>query len=168
MRRSRIILTGLLSLAATAATVVVATPALAVPGLVVVTATSASDSEGFKGVNPVCPAGKVLLGGGADIVGGGHNVQLAGINLAGLGTPPNSVWATANEGGAGWAGNWTLTGYAICGTGVSGYQVVQAESSVPAGSTFASATRPVRPARRSSARVAGRPARPGTCWTRWT
>jgi hypothetical protein len=140
MRRSRIILTGLMSLAATAATVVIATPALAVPGLTVVTLTSATDSEGFKVANPVCPAGKVLLGGGADIIGGGHNVQLAGINLAPLGAPANSVWASANESGAGWSGNWSITGYAICGTGVTGYQIVQAESSAPAGSTFASAT----------------------------
>jgi hypothetical protein len=140
MRRSRTLLTCAAALSVAAATLVVATPALAVTGLTVVTATSATDSEGFKVANPVCPAGRVLLGGGADIIGGGHNVQLAGINLAPLGAPANSVWASANESGAGWVGSWSITGYAICGTGVTGYQIVQASSAVPAGSTIATAT----------------------------
>jgi hypothetical protein len=140
-RRSRLLLICAAGLAGAATSLVAASPALAVPGLVVVTATSgAADSTDFKVANPVCPAGKVLLGGGADIVGGGHNVQLAGINPAALGAPANSIWATANESGAGYAGNWFLIGYAFCGTGVQGYEIVQASSNEPAGSTFASAT----------------------------
>jgi hypothetical protein len=139
MRPSRVLFTCAAALAGVAATLVVASPALAVPGYTVVSVTSATDSEGFKVANPVCPSGKVLLGGGADIVGGGHNVQLAGINLAPLGAPANSVWASANESGAGWSGNWYLIGYAVCGTILPGYEVVQASSAASPGSTIATA-----------------------------
>src|SRR5688500_4701841 len=95
-RFRRILLCGAL-LAGVTAPAVIVTSASAVAGLVVVTATSPErGSEAFKGANAVCPAGTKILGGGADISGGGHSVQLAGLNPAPLGMPANSMWATAN------------------------------------------------------------------------
>lgn len=128
-------------LAGVVAPVTIATPASAVAGLVVVTSTSPErGSESFKGANAVCPAGTKILGGGADIVGGGHGVQLGALNPAPLGLPANSMWATANEDVLGYGGSWYITAWAFCASGVTGHEIVQASSAEPAGSTFASAT----------------------------
>jgi hypothetical protein len=127
--------------AASAAVLLVASPASAVAGRVIVSATSPeTGSEGFKGANAVCPTGTKILGGGADIVGGFHNVQLAGINPAPLGLPANSMWATANEGPFGYDGSWSITAWAVCGTGVSGHEIVQVHSTDVPGATSSSAT----------------------------
>jgi len=129
------------TVALAATPVMIATSASAVTGLVVVTATSPErGSEDFKGANAVCPAGTSILGGGADIVGGAHSVQLAALNPAPLGLPANSMWATANEDVLSYAGSWYIKAWAICASGVTGHEIVQASSAEPAGSTFASAT----------------------------
>ena len=121
-----------------AGVLLVASPALAVAGRVIVTATSPeTGSESFKGANAICPTGTKILGGGADIIGGLHNVQLAGINPAPLGPPANSIWATANEGPFGYDGSWSLTAWTVCGSGVSGHQIVEASSAAPADATSA-------------------------------
>jgi hypothetical protein len=140
-RSSRRVLLCATVAAGIAAPVLVITSASAVTGLVVVTATSTEHgSEGFKGANAVCPAGTNILGGGADISGGGHSVQLAGLNPVPLGLPANSMWATANEDRLGYEGSWSITAWAICASGVSGHQIVQASSAEPADSTIASAS----------------------------
>src|SRR5258705_3506986 len=78
-------------------TLVVAQPALAVPGLVAVTVTSAEvGSESFKGVAAYCPVGTKILGGGADVLGGGHSVPIARINPAPILTNPHGLLATAH------------------------------------------------------------------------
>jgi hypothetical protein len=142
IRRARwLVPAAVVVIAASAGVLVVASPASAVAGRVVVSATSPeTGSEGFKGANAVCPTGTKILGGGADIVGGNHHVQLAGINPAPLGLPANSMWATANEGPFGYDGSWSLRAWAVCGTGVSGHQIVEASSAPPAGATSAAAT----------------------------
>lgn len=134
----RIMLAGLAGLAAT---LTVAAPASAVPGLVVTTAVSPdTGSEGFKGADAVCPTGTKILGGGATIGARSHGVQLAGVNTAPLGLPADSAWVTANEGVGGFGSPWTLTGWAICASGVSGFQLVTAQADAPGSSTLASAT----------------------------
>jgi hypothetical protein len=139
-RKSRALRLSAVVLAAIGSLVVVDSPASAVSGLVVITATSAeTGSQSFKGVNAVCPAGKVILGGGADIVNGGHSVQMGGIVPAPLGLPANSIWATANEDAAGTSNSWYIRAWAVCGSGVTGHQIVSAIDTPPAGSTFASA-----------------------------
>jgi hypothetical protein len=140
-RRARWLAPAVVVLAAASAAVIVASPANAVAGRVVVTATSPeTGSEDFKGANAVCPTGTVVLGGGADITGGNHHVQLGGINPAPLGLPANSIWATANEGPLGYDGSWSLTAWAVCGSGVSGHVIIEASSAAPAGATSATAT----------------------------
>jgi len=140
-RKFRLILLLAVPLAGVVAPVVIATSASAVAGLVVVAATSPErGSESFKAANAVCPAGTKILGGGADIVGGGHSVQLGALNPAPLGLPANSMWATANEDVLGYGGSWYITAWAMCASGVTGHEIVQASSAEPAGSTFASAT----------------------------
>jgi len=141
IRRARWFVMATSILTTAAAGILVAGPAHAVAGRVVVTATSPdTGSESFKGANAVCPTGTKILGGGADIVGGDHHVQLGGINPAPLGLPANSIWATANEGPSGYNGAWSLTAWAICGYGVTGHQIVEATSAPPAGATSAAAT----------------------------
>lgn len=140
-RKSRLLLLSAALLAGVVAPVAIGTPASAVTGLVVVTTTSPErGSEDFKGANAVCPSGTKILGGGADIVNGGHSVQLGGLNPAPLGLPANSMWATANEDVPGYTGSWYIKAWAICASGVTGHQIVQASSAEPAGSTFAYAT----------------------------
>ena len=140
-RKFRLMLLFAVALAGVVAPVTVATSASAVTGLVVVTATSPErGSESFKGANAVCPAGTKILGGGADIVGGGTSVQLGALNPAPSGLPANSMWATANEDVPGYGGSWHITAWAICASGVTGHEIVQASSAEPADSTFASAT----------------------------
>ncbi|HZN74062.1 MAG TPA: hypothetical protein VFC00_20530 [Micromonosporaceae bacterium] len=127
-----------------ASVAVVATPAWAVPGLVAVTVTSAEvGSESFKGANAVCPAGTKIVGGGADVLGGGHSVRIAGINPAPLLPNPNSLWATAHEDVLGYSGVWSLRAWAICASGVTGWQVVLADNTGPTnGYAFATASCP--------------------------
>jgi hypothetical protein len=124
-----------------AAPMLIGTPAWAVPGLVAVTVTSAdTGSEPFKGASAVCPAGTNIVGGGADVMGGGHSVHLAGINPDPIGGPANSLWATANEDVAGYSGSWSIRSWAICAPGLSGWQMVQVSHGEPLGSPLAVAT----------------------------
>jgi hypothetical protein len=140
-RRSRLMLLLAIALVGGVVPVAIAASASAVTGLVVVTATSPErGSESFKGANAVCPAGTKILGGGADISGGGHGVQLAGLNPAPVGMPTNSMWATANEDGSGYGGSWYITAWAICASGVTGHEIVQASSAEPPDSPIAVAT----------------------------
>jgi hypothetical protein len=116
-------------------------PAWAVPGLVAVTVTSAeTGSEPFKGALAVCPPRTNIVGGGADILGGGHGVHLAGINPAPLGYPPNSLWATANDDVSGYAGSWSIRSWAICAPGLNSWEMVQVSKFEPLGSPLAVAT----------------------------
>lgn len=142
IRRSRLVLlSGVAALTGAGALVAVAGPASAGVGLTVVTAVSAEHgSENFKGANAVCPAGTAILGGGADIVGGGHGVQLGGLTPAPAGMPANSMWATANEDALGYAGSWHIAAWAICGSGVTGHEIVHASATGPVNSASASVT----------------------------
>jgi hypothetical protein len=139
-RTFRLVLAGAIMLAGVAAAVTVAGTANAVAGLVIVTATSAeTGSESFKSANAVCPPNTVILGGAADITGGGHSVRLTSMLPAPLGLPTHSYFATAMESGV-YNTNWTLRTWAICGSGVSGWQLVSATTAAAAGSTLTSAT----------------------------
>ena len=135
----RSVLAGL-ALTATVASLLVATPAAAAPTLTTVMVTSPTNIDGFKGVNPACPRGTKLLGGGADILGGGHNVHIAGINPLPGGEFDNSMWVTAVVSSSGGAGPWSLTAWAICGAGVTGYEIVEAKAAAPMGVDYVSAT----------------------------
>jgi hypothetical protein len=118
--------------------VVAATPAWAVPGLTTVTVTSAVTSDFSNAVGAVCPTGTKIVGGGADVLGGGHSVHLNAVNPAPVGMP-NTLWAYANEGPEGYAPVWSVRAWAICATGVTGWQMVLADATSPPGSSFISA-----------------------------
>lgn len=59
-----------------------------------------------------CPAGKALYGAGAAMNAGNGNVLLTGVNIA----PSDTARAWAHEITAGYANNWNLTVYGICGS----------------------------------------------------
>jgi hypothetical protein len=117
------LLTGLtVLLCAGSTTVVVATPAVAATNLVTASGRSAqSGSEPVKQAEAVCPADRQVLGGGADIVGGGHGVRVSG--MAPVSTTRSFV-AVATEDAGGYDGSWTISAFAVCGT-VTGYEVVR-------------------------------------------
>jgi hypothetical protein len=85
------------------------------PGLERVTSTSASNSSN-KSATATCPAGKVLVGLGGELIGASGEVVIDDYT-------PNefltSATVTGNEAvdldGA-YAGNWSVTAYAICAT----------------------------------------------------
>ena len=89
-------------------------PASAMPGLVLVSATSVADSTNFRTVVADCPTGKSITGVGAAITGGDGDVVLEG--YAPVHGSPDYAVAEANEDVTGYAGNWSLTVYAFCVT----------------------------------------------------
>ena len=115
--------TVVLALGGAAAVVVVApaTPAsAAVPGLVRISAVSATNSTDFKTVTATCPAGKVLTGTGYELNGAGGEVIVDDLRPnGGPAIAPTSVTVGAYEADP-FAGNWSLTGYAICANPVPG------------------------------------------------
>jgi hypothetical protein len=124
--------------AAAAGVVLGATPAVAVPGRVVVTATGASDSTSPKAVSAACPPGTVALGGGAKINGAAHHVRLVrSAPVAGV------DWvASASEDSYGYAGDWSLTTWVICAPAPAGYQIVTVTTASAPGTPFAFASAP--------------------------
>jgi hypothetical protein len=128
------LITGVLAVAAAAAPaqaapvepVPAAEPAAvvaAVPGLVRVVATSPNNSLN-KSVTATCPAGKQLYSAGGQITGGLGNVYMDDV------TPADNllnVRVTGQENGA-YAGNWTVTAFAICGNPVLNMQRISFQS----------------------------------------
>jgi len=90
----------------------IAQPAQALPGLVLVSATSSTDSSSSRLVRVPCPAGKDVTGVGAAVNGGAGQVALTG--YAPMAGNPQLAVAQAYEDADGYAGNWSLTVYAIC------------------------------------------------------
>ncbi|MFI7487988.1 hypothetical protein ACIBXA_06345 [Micromonospora echinaurantiaca] len=116
--------------AAVAATVVVpAAPAsAAVPGLVRVSTTSASNSTDFRSVTATCPVGKVLTGAGYELNGATGEAVVDDFRPnGGAATAPTAVTVGAYEAEA-FAGNWSVTAYAICANPVAGLVRVSATS----------------------------------------
>ncbi|HEX8102612.1 MAG TPA: hypothetical protein VF533_08375 [Solirubrobacteraceae bacterium] len=95
-------------------------------GLVRAAATSASSSAA-KSVAATCPAGKALLGSGAEAGSAHGQVLLDGIvpNLANRAVTVNAV-----EDETGDASPWTVTAYAICSDPVTGLQRTAATTAV--------------------------------------
>jgi hypothetical protein len=114
-------------------------PAAAAPSLVRVSATSPAASPEFQAAVVTCPTDTKLLGGGADVIGGGNSVWIYMLDPNSPYHPPHSLVAAAHEEAAGYAGSWSITVYAICGTGVTGYTIVTAQTSMPPGQTYGNA-----------------------------
>lgn len=121
-----------LALGVAAATVLVAAaPAQAVPGLVRVSESSASNSSTSKSVTAQCPAGTTVIG------GGGYAGNLSGeVFVTGL-RPVVSLFGTgyqttASEDDTGYAGNWDVSSHALCAPAPPGLEYRWVTS--PAGS----------------------------------
>jgi hypothetical protein len=140
-RLSRILGTAAAILAGLVAPLFVWTsPASAATSLVQVSATSATASPEYQAAVVTCPANTKLLGGGADVIGGGHSVWIYMLDPNSQYHPPHTLVAAAEEDAAGYAGLWSITVYAICGTGVTGYTIATSTTVVPPGYTSGNAT----------------------------
>lgn len=110
-RISRFVLGALLAGTFVAAGVTTAAPAQALPGLQVVSATTAANSNVFKQVQVFCPTPKIAVGGSYRIFGGPSEiVPTSFIPLPGL----VGYEARAYEDETGFAGNWALQVSAMC------------------------------------------------------
>ncbi|MEH0985556.1 hypothetical protein [Micromonospora sp. CPCC 205556] len=123
--RAAVLLLGLTA----AAVVVPASPAsAAVPGLVRVTTTSATNSNDFHTTTATCPAGKVLTGTGYELNGATGEAVVDDLRPnGGPAVAPTAVTVTAYEADA-YAGSWSVTAYAICANPVAGLVRVSATS----------------------------------------
>lgn len=104
--------------------------AQAVPGLQLSTRTSVSDSSTSKTVGAKCPAGKRVLGGGGTVTGGRGQVILERLEPVQTAASYRFVVA-AREDGTGFAGNWSLTAYAVCADPLAAYGVLPSTSGSP-------------------------------------
>lgn len=96
----------------------------AVPGLEIMPpATSATNSASFKSASAVCPSGKVVVGTGARINGGGGDVVLDEVIPR-----EDRVTVGAYEDEDGTAANWSVTAFAVCANRPSGYTITSATS----------------------------------------
>lgn len=97
----------------------------AVPGLQIVTNSSATNSFDSKSVTAFCPPGTVTIGSGANIQGGLGQVAINDIR------PTNtSVIATAYEDANGTNNQWSVEAQAVCADPPSGHVIVAATSPV--------------------------------------
>jgi hypothetical protein len=107
------------------ATLIAAAPAHAVPGLIVtIDWSDDTASESFKAAIATCPAGTVVLGGGVDIVDAFGQARVVSAIPFDNGAAADTFFGVAIEDDNGFAGNWTMYTWAICGSGVSGWQKV--------------------------------------------
>jgi hypothetical protein len=101
-----------------------ATPAsAAVPGLQVVSATSALNSNTLKAVTATCPSGKRVVGTGFQLLGGQGDVILDDV----LPTATN-VTVSAGEDQDGTVANWKITALAVCANPLPGLEIVTVTS----------------------------------------
>lgn len=99
------------------ATAVCANP---LPGLQMVQASSASDSQNTKTVTASCPAGKQLVGTGGEITGGLGQVVIDDLKPSSLLT---KVTVTGFEDANGTSNSWRVDAYAICANPLPGLQL---------------------------------------------
>jgi len=113
--------------------------AAAPAGLQIVSSTSASASNPFTGHQAFCPGVKRLIGAGGKIDGGSGQVDLLTHPEGSLG--PIRTTAAGQEDLDGFAGNWSVTAYAVCVTANSpaDLRVVRAQTAGD-GSSFKQVT----------------------------
>lgn len=99
-----------------------AAPASAIPGLELVTATSASNSSN-KPVVASCPSGKRVVGAGGETIGATGQLVVDDIIP---GSTLTNVTVQGLEDDTGTTANWSVRAYAICATPPSGLQRVGA------------------------------------------
>jgi hypothetical protein len=80
------------------------------PGMHRVAVSSSTDSRRTKTAIARCPFPTGLHGAGGEIVGGGGEVRMLGVGAR----PGLTSEIVATEDEDGYAGNWSVTGYAVC------------------------------------------------------
>lgn len=100
----------------------------AVPGLVRIAVTSASNSNDFRTATATCPLGKVLVGTGFELNGATGEAVVDDLRPnGGPAVAPTSVTVGAYEADP-FAGNWSLTAYAVCANPLPGLVRITAVS----------------------------------------
>jgi hypothetical protein len=100
----------------------IAVCANAIGGMEIVERTEPGGDTLNEGARADCPAGKVPSGGGGRITGGQGQVQL--LHTGATVGPPN-VFAQGLEDPNGFAGDWTVTAYAVCVPSTPGTSAVR-------------------------------------------
>jgi hypothetical protein len=109
----------------------------------VVSGASVADSAARKSAVASCPSNMRVYGGGGDIAGGGHGVALTGLKPVSTmvnGRYADSFVATAEEADTGYAGNWTVYAWAICGPNLLNMTIQRGELAAPFGGDRQSAS----------------------------
>jgi hypothetical protein len=123
--RTRLLLSVLLGGLFAGVTAVTNPAAAAVPGLQTVSAFSANDSSTSKTATAICPAPKVVIGTGADVIGAGPSeVVIERFTPAGN----NAVRVAAYEDDTGYPLSWVVRAWAICANPLPGRQIVSLSS----------------------------------------
>jgi hypothetical protein len=103
--------------------------AAAVPGLLTVTASTGSDSNVYKSVQVFCPVGRVVVGGGYDLIGAEGSVVLDDFipSASGLLVGAGEI-VGPGEPSDGTTASWRIQATAVCANPVPGYTIVSAVS----------------------------------------
>jgi hypothetical protein len=109
---------GTLLLGIAAAQLAAVTPVSAFPGLVLVSAESASNSTTSKEAAAACPTGTRILGGGGFIEGGDRRVSFHRLQASGS---LDTFFAAAIEAGN-YLNNWSVHAYALCANQPAGLE----------------------------------------------
>jgi hypothetical protein len=107
-----------------------ARPASAVSGIELVRANSGYSTHYWNAALANCPAGKVVLGGGATITGGMDQVVLS----ASIPASDGRTYLAAGRAVPGFTGSWSVAAYAICAPAPVGYEVIS--TSIATSETF--------------------------------
>jgi hypothetical protein len=121
-RAGRLLAGGIVVAGLLAGHALTAAPAGAVSGLTRVTKSSASNSQAFKQVAAVCPAGTRVVGGGGTVVNGGGQVVIQRLEPQRT-TAGDRFVVAAREDQTGFAGSWRLTAHALCADPLPGQQI---------------------------------------------
>jgi hypothetical protein len=121
----------LLAAAVVVGVAAVPSPAAAIPGIVVIEESTASDYATSKHESAKCPINTVVIGGGADITGGE-----AGVRIIQNGPQKNKWVVVAREVSSGYAGSWSLRAWAVCAKQPKGYVIVSAQKEVTTSGTL--------------------------------
>jgi hypothetical protein len=120
-RSRRLTAAAAVMLASAVVQVVTGGPAAAVPGLEIVSATSPSHSYQGYTQDAYCPSGRQVIGGGAAI-GGSASTKVFLTESRPL--ENGRAWrARAEEVAPGWDPSWHVTTYAICTSGLPGWEI---------------------------------------------
>ncbi|WP_344241952.1 hypothetical protein [Actinocorallia libanotica] len=98
---------------------------LPVQGLERIKAVSDRSSGASQEMVARCPAGKKVLGGGGQVIGGGREVRMSGLRPQPDGS---GYWVRADEDGDGYAKAWSLEAYAMCAREPAGLEYLTAKS----------------------------------------